>query len=103
MEEKLGTLDFHGPACLDEIFPKGKAHRYMFVKHLKESGCTIKNAILFTKHYDPTSGYTHFVWKEVLHSDTLTNRQETIYMISKVCLSFSLEHTTQNGSLWSLY
>ena len=58
----------------------------MFLKHLKESGYTIKNIILFTKHYDPASGYTHFVRKEDLHSDTLTNRQETINIISKVFL-----------------
>ena len=30
VEEKLGTLDFYNPACLDKIFPKGK------LKHLKK-------------------------------------------------------------------
>ena len=61
MEETLGTLDFYDPVCLDKIFLKGKSHCYMFLKHLKENGCTIKNVILFMKHYGPASGYTHFV------------------------------------------
>ena len=64
MEEKLGTLDFYNPVCLDEIFPKGKAHHYMVLKHLKESGCTIKKGIILAKQYGSASGYTHFVWKE---------------------------------------
>ena len=76
MEEKLDTLDFYNAVCLDKIFLKGKAYHYMFLKHLKESGCTIKNVILFTKHFGPASGYTHSEWKEALHSDTLTNRRK---------------------------
>ena len=58
----------------------------MCLKHFKESGCSIKSSF-FAKHYDPGSGDTHFVWKEDLHSDTLTNRQETINTISKSAIS----------------
>ena len=53
--ENLGTLDFYNPVCLDTIFPKSKEHHYMFLKHLKENGCTIKNVILFRKHYGSDS------------------------------------------------
>ena len=103
VEEKLGTLDFYDPVCLDEIFPKDKAHRYMRLKHLKESGCSIKNVIVFTKHCGPASGYTHFVLKEDLHSDTLTNRQETIHTISKsLPKCFSKAHKSKCKSLVSL-
>ena len=103
VEEKLGTLDFYNPVCLDEIFPKDKAHRYMCLKHLKESGCSIKNVILFTKRCGPASGYTHFVLKEDLHSDTLTNRQETIHTISKsLPKCFSRAHKSKCKSLVSL-
>ena len=103
MEEKLDTLDFYNAVCLDKIFLKGKAYHYMFLKHLKESGCTIKNAILFTEHFGPASGYTHSEWKEDLHSDTLTNRQETINTLSKGFPKlFSRAHRSKCKSLTSL-
>ena len=75
----------------------------MFLKHLKESGCAIKNVILFMKHCGPASGYTYFVWKEDLHSDTLTNRQETINPISKSLTKyFSRVHKSKCKPLVSL-
>ena len=40
VEEKLGSLDFYDPVCLNVIFLKAKAHRYICLKHLKESGCS---------------------------------------------------------------
>ena len=40
VEEKLGSLDFYDPVCLNEIFLKAKAHCYICLKHLKESGCS---------------------------------------------------------------
>ena len=61
IKEKLDALDFCKPLCLDEISPKGKAHHYIFLKRVKENGFSIKNVILFTKHFGPASGYTHFV------------------------------------------
>ena len=55
------------------------------------------------KHYGPASGYTHFVWKEDSHSDTLTNRQETTNTISKYLLKFfSIAHKSNCKSLVSL-
>ena len=53
IEEKLDTLDFYKPLCLDEICPKVKVHRYIFLKHVKENGFLLKSVILFTKHYGP--------------------------------------------------
>ena len=55
------------------------------------------------KHYEPVSVYTHCVWKEDLHSDTLTNRQETINTISKSLPKFfSRAHKSNCKSLVSL-
>ena len=54
------------------------------------------------KHSGPASGYTHFVSKKVLHSDTLTNRQETINTISKgLPKFFSKAHKSKCKSLVS--
>ena len=62
----------------------------------------MKNVTLFTKHYGAASDYTHFVSKEdfQIHQQ-IGKRQLTPYL--RVSLSFSLEHTSQNVSLWSLY
>ena len=55
------------------------------------------------KHYDPVSVYTHCIWKEDLHSDTLTNRQETINTISKSLPKFfSRAHESNCKSLVTL-
>ena len=89
IKEKLDNLDFYKLLCLDRICPKGKVHHYIFLKHVKENGFSIKNVILFTKHYGPASRYTHSVWKEE-GTESLTNRQETINKIGKTYLKFSL-------------
>ena len=92
---------------MDEICPKGKAHPYIFLKHVflkhvKENGFSIKNVILFTKHYGPASGYTHFVWKEE-GTEPLTNRQETINNIGKnLTKFFSHVHKAKSKALVSL-
>ena len=65
-----------------EIFLKGKAHHHMFLKHLKESDCTIKN-VIFLQSIMALLQVVLIVWKEDLNSDTLTNRQDIINTISK--------------------
>ena len=102
IKEKLDALDFYKPLCLDEICPKGKAHHYIFLKHVKENGFSIKNVILFTKHCGPASGYMHFVWKEE-GTESLTNRQETINNIEKnLPKFFSCAHEAKSKALVSL-
>ena len=102
IKEKPDTLDFYKPLCLDEICPKSKAHRYIFLKHVKENGFSVKNVILFTKRYGPASGYTHFVWKEE-GTESLTNRQETINNIGKnLPKFFSRTHKAKSKALVSL-
>ena len=87
---------------MDEICPKGKAHRYIFLKHVKENGFSIKNIILFTKHYGLASGYTHFVWKEE-GTESLLNRQETINNLRKNLPKFlSRVHKAKSKTLVSL-
>ena len=69
VEEKLGTLDFYNPVCLDEIFPKGK------LKHL------MKVVVLYKMSFFLRSIMA--LLQVIPHSDTLTNRQEMISTISK--------------------
>ena len=102
IKEKLDVLDCYKPLCLDEISPKVKAHHYIFLKHVKENGFSIKNVILFTKHFGPASGYTHFVWKEE-GTESLKNRQETINNIGKnLPKFFSWAHQAKSKALVSL-
>ena len=88
---------------MDEICPKGKAHHYIFLKHIKENDFSIKNVILFTKYYGPASGYMHFVWKEE-GTESLTNRQKTINNIGKNLPKFFYwAHKTKSKALVSTH
>ena len=50
------------PANIDQYLVRNKAHRYLFLKHLKSSALLTSNVILFTRYYGLCN--THFLWKE---------------------------------------
>ena len=104
LEAKLSNVENYDPVNIDEDLLGNRAHRHMFLKHLRENGLITNNVILFVRYYGPALGNTHFIWKEdPIEMDNLTVRQDVIHDIEKKLPKFfSRAHKAKVRELTSL-